>query len=44
MLGNKTTNKLCELKTSLTMDLWSVTNAQNVATNKNKTTHGKENC
>jgi hypothetical protein len=26
------------------MELWSVTNTQNVAANKNKTTHAKENC
>ena len=27
------------MKTSLTIDSWSVTNARNVATNENKTTH-----
>ena len=32
------------VKTSLTMDLCSVTNAQNVAINKNETIHAKANC
>ena len=31
------------VKTSLTMDLCSVTNAQNVASNENETTHAKAN-
>ena len=29
------------VKTSLTMDLWSVTNAQNVGINENETIHAK---
>jgi len=32
------------VKTSLTMDLWSATSAQNVAINENKITHAKANC
>ena len=44
MVSNRTTNKLCEVKTSLIMDLWSATSAQNVAINENKITHEKAKC
>ena len=44
MVSNRTTNKLCEVKTSLAMDLWSTTSKQNVAINENEITHAKVNC